>query len=311
MSRTTLSIAAVFSAMLFMLPDSSLAAPLLRDQMTSGAGWGMNSITADVAATFGYDYSADGIPEAPHSLGADDATTGVKLEANLMDGALTGFTLYPTGKSFSGNYSLRFDAWMNWDTDAGFAGTTEFLGGGVGYDNVTADVASGAQTITTGDGGSSNDWRAFKSPPQFFIAAADMAGGSRNGGDPYYANFLPAIAPPASQSQGGTGVAGSPGFQWITWEFAVNGSNVDVTIEKPNGDRLPIVSMDCSDTSDGSGGCSTSGNISLFYADFFSSVSSRPDLTFGVIDNVEVVPEPATLSMMMLGFVGFLASRRR
>jgi hypothetical protein len=186
------------------------------------------------------------------------------------------------------------------------------LGGGIGYDNVTADVASGVQAIATSDGGSAFDWRAFKSPPQFFVGATEMAGGTRQGSDAYYADFLPSVAAPASQSQLGDSVAGSPGFQWITWEFEVVGDIVDVTIEKPNGARLPIVTVDCSDTSDGSSGCTTDGNISLFYADFFSSVSARPFVQFGIVDNVVVtVPEPASMLLLAISMVGVTVGIRR
>lgn len=291
--------------------SSAEATVLFQDQMTTASAWNVNSSSADYKTTFAYDYSADGIPEAPNSQVGDMATSGLKVEANL-DSVVAGeyLTAYPMGQNFTGTYQLRFDAWMNFAIDGG--GTTEFLGGGIGYDNVTADIASGVQAIATGEGGSSNDWRAFKSPPQFFIPDADMAAGTHQGADPYYADFLPAVAPPVSQGQAaGTSVAGSPGFQWITWQFTVSGSTVLVDIEKPGGDTLRIVDIDCNDISDGSGGCGTDGNISLFYADFFSSVASDPDLQFGLYDNVVVtdVPEPASIVLMTVG--GLMMLRRR
>ncbi|MCO6042549.1 PEP-CTERM sorting domain-containing protein [Aeoliella sp. ICT_H6.2] len=273
------------------------SAELFRDQMNNGAAWGVNASGSDSAATFNYDYSADGIPEAPNSVGGDDATRGVKLEANIESGSGQFFTLYPTGQSFSGDYQLRFDAWMNWGT----GGTTEFLGGGIGYNDTDADLTSGAQAITTGDGGSANDWRALKSG--FFVAAEDMTAGTRQGSEPYYADFLPSV---------NGSVAGSPGFQWVTWEFDVDGSIVDVRIEKPNGDRLLIATLDGSDMSDGSSGFSTSGNLSLFYADFFTSVAEPAGSTFGLIDNVVVrVPEPSTLALCAIGAMGLVVAGRR
>ncbi len=289
------------------------AATLFQDQMINAGAWGINSSSLENKVTFNYDYSADGIPEAPNSQGADEANRSVKLESNLvLPTAAEYFTIYPLGENFTGNYQLRFDAWMNYDAEGG-EGTTEFLGGGIGYDNVTADIASGAQTMATGDGGSSNDWRAFKSPPQFFIDDADMAAGTHQGSDPYYADFLTAVAPPAAQGQGAvTSRAGSPGFQWITWELNVVGNQVSVNIEKPNGDRLLIVKYDKTDTSDGSAGVETDGNISLFYADFFSSVSPTPARQFGLIDNVVVseIPEPATLMLLGLGALSLVLLRR-
>ncbi|MDP7049343.1 MAG: Calx-beta domain-containing protein, partial [Verrucomicrobiota bacterium] len=47
-----------------------------------GTGWIVNKSTDDTAVTFGYDYSADGIPAAPNS---DGSTIGVKFEANIAD----------------------------------------------------------------------------------------------------------------------------------------------------------------------------------------------------------------------------------
>lgn len=288
------------------------AATLYSNEMASASGWGFNAFgtaasVGDYAVTFGYDYSADGIPEAPNSDAGDTATSGVKLEANLAGGSASGFTLYPTGQSFSGNYQLRFDVWMNYDADerinGGSAGTTEFIGGGIGYDNMSANIGSGAQIIATGEGGSGSDWRAFADGT--FLAHEDMVAGSRNGFDPHYADFLPGVAPPAGQFQVSfpEGVAGSPGFQWVTFEVRTVDGISKVVLEKPNGDRLRIVEIEEPYTSD--------GNIGLFYADFFSSVTARPDLTFGLIDNVVVseIPEPA--AGLLLAFAGCFAGLRR
>ena len=143
---SALAVAAVATAVSF-LPCSASAQELYRDQMNNGAGWGTNASGTDFAATFDYDYSADGIPEAPHTQAGDDATRGVKLEANLTTATVDYFTLYPLGQNFTGSWQLRFDAWMNYGT----SGTTEFLGGGIGYDNVSADLlAMGAPQRTIG-----------------------------------------------------------------------------------------------------------------------------------------------------------------
>jgi PEP-CTERM motif len=294
----------------------SCSAQLFRDEMINAAGWGINKgADTDSAATFGYDYSADGIPEAPHSQSGDAATSGLKLEANNGDAiqAAALLTVYPLGQSFSGDTHLRFDAWMNYDAveaNEGTAnGTTEFLGGGIGYDNIGADWGAGAQSVASGDRGAVDDWRVFDPS---FVAAADMVAGDRNGSNAYYADFLPAVPTPAAQNQIGAippqlSMAGSPGFQWITWDIRVTGDIVRVAIEKLNGDQLPIATWDRTVR-----GTTTDGNISILYGDVFSSITPRPDLTFGVVDNVVVtVPEPSTALLLCIGALGVAALRRR
>ncbi len=297
----------------FAMVAGASQAQLYTDNMESGAGWGINASSGDSAATFGYDYSADDIPEAPNSQGGDVATTGVKLEANLTAGALDVFTLYPIGQSFSGAYTLSFDAWVNYDVDerinGGSAGTTEFLGGRLGYDNASADLdGTSAQFVATNDGGSGSDWRVFNPA---FVPPADMPAGDRNGFNAYYSDFLPGVAPPAGQAQLDfpPGTAGSPGFQWVTYHLSVDSDNVvTLIVEKPDHSRLLIDEFDTDNT-----GAVTDGNIGLVYADFFSSVTSRPDLTFGIIDNVvvsEYVPEPGSLALLGLGGIALLKRRR-
>lgn len=254
-------------------PFTNQAQPVFQDQMNDGSSWDVNASGVDYSYAFNYDYSADGIPEAPNSLGTDDATRGAKMEANLSSGTGQYFTLFPKNQLFSGSYRVRFDAWMNW----GASGTTEFMGGGIGYDDFSADLVSGAQAIATGDGGSSSDWRAFKDG--FYVPGANMSAGTRQGADPYYADFLPSV---------NGSIAGSPAFQWITWEFEVVGNTVTIFIEKPDKSRLEIITYDKNDTSDGSSGVSIEGNISLFYADFFTSVAAPTNSTFGLVDNVVV-----------------------
>ena len=92
---------------------SAAQGELFRDQMNNGATWGINqSPDLDSLATFNFNYSTVGIPEAPHTRIGDVATRGVKLEANNGDGnaAAAFFTLYPIGQNFTGSYWLRFDA---------------------------------------------------------------------------------------------------------------------------------------------------------------------------------------------------------
>lgn len=288
------------------------ASELYRSNLESGLGWGINSTSGDVAATFGFDYGAAGvaIPEAPNTRPGDAGTRGVKLEANLASPAGgESLVVYPIGENFTGNYQVRFDAWMNIDLDAyynnGAAGTTEFIGGGLGYNDTDPGIGTGAQMLATGDGGSGSDWRVFAEGA--FLTTSEMAAGTRNGFDPYYSDYLPEVLPPAGQAQTYVGpdgsVAGSPAFQWVTFQITTANGVAGLFIEKPGGDLLPITATSRPYTSD--------GNIGLVYADFFSSVAAQPSLQFGLIDNVEVsaIPEPSSLLLV----VGALAAavRRR
>lgn len=73
----------------------SQAQIILEDDMTTGANWTALG-TSDTLATFGYDYSADAIPEAPNSLGGA-VRTGLKMEANLTTGTVNTLVALPTG----------------------------------------------------------------------------------------------------------------------------------------------------------------------------------------------------------------------
>jgi hypothetical protein len=108
-------------------------------------------------------------------------------------------------------------------------------------------------------------------------------------------------------------VAGAPGFQWITWEFNVSNNIVSIFIEKPDKSRLLLIQYDKTDTSDGSNGATTDGNISIFYADFFTSIASPAGSTFGLVDNVIVtaIPEPSVGVLTLFGVGLTWLSRRR
>lgn len=297
--------------------QSTEANELFRDNLESGASWGMNSTSADVAATFGFNYGNPNaaIPEAPNTRPGDAATTGVKAEANIANPASAeSFIIYPIGQNFTGEYQLRFDAWMNTDLDAfynnGQAGTTEFIGGGIGYNNTDPDIGTGSQIIATGDGGSGSDWRAFGEGA--FLGPDEMIANDRNGFNSYYADFLPAQTPPAGQTQiyAGTegGVAGSPSFQWITFEINTAHGKSAIWIEKPNGDRLHISTVNALGTRP----YTSDGNIGLYYADLFSSVAANPQLQFGLFDNVVVteIPEPSSV-LLLAASLGIALVRRR
>ena len=287
---------------LFAFPSDALGV-LFRDQMTDPNDWGKNASSSDHTATWNYDYDDDGIPEAPSFEAGDAATRGLKMEANNTDffDSVETFAVYPLGQNFTGNYQLKFDAWQNYSTfdreQDGGNGTTEFLGGGIGYDNTQSTVGvsgAGHQIITTGEGGSGSDYRAFKG--SYYLAGGEMACGSRNatgcGATGPYEVLFPAGSgvPPAAQGQTGSpneNRGGSSGFQWYIHTVSVSGTVVRHQMRNNSGEIRNIAVYDVTEL-DPNNVESTDGNISIVYADFFNSISPSASLTFGLVDNVTV-----------------------
>ncbi|MGI9455827.1 MAG: hypothetical protein ACR2NU_04655, partial [Aeoliella sp.] len=138
-----------FAPLLFLsafIAPQSLAQPLLfSDAMETGAEWQYSHFggtgqprTGDISsATFGFDYSALGVPEAPHSDTGDTAHRGLRLAANLpgLWGGDQIAAVYEN-PSFTDQYTLQVDVWLNWAADPAGSGTTEHAGVLAGF-NVT------------------------------------------------------------------------------------------------------------------------------------------------------------------------------
>jgi hypothetical protein len=133
---------------------------------------------ADKNVDLFFDYSTVGIPSAPNSTGG--TTRGMKLQANVTSGIAGGVNVSPVGKSFTGDYALRFDLWSNfigaedgssatpntvgiWE---GGASSTKFsnygiLSSGVGENYQTGTRAGVAEALyfsNSGDGQQSFDY---------------------------------------------------------------------------------------------------------------------------------------------------------
>ncbi len=261
----------------------------------TSAAWHINASGADTSVAFAYDYSADGIPSAPNSIGG--TTLGIRLEANMIPpGAIEAITLSPLGESFSGQYTLQFDMWINANGPfpAGGAGSTEFVTGGVGCNNAAANqsdvTGSGAWFAVDGEGGSSRDFRAHKDSVEQSIASGQYHVASNNNTDTTLSGFFAPKSAPALQQanfpqQTGTTAAGSAGFQWRQFEVVVDQS-AGTALWRIDG--LDIATVDANVGSS----VGLSGNISIGYMDPFTSVSDNAALSFGLIDNVRVISGP-------------------
>lgn len=260
----------------------------------TSADWTINVSGPDTAVTFAYDYSADGIPPAPHS--SDGSSVGVKFQANMTSpGATEGITLSPTGGQFSGDFRLRFDMWVNANGPfpSGGTGGTEFVTGGIGSDGATVNLHSasgaGAWFAADGEGGSSRDYRAYKASSEQSVASGQYhVDTNNNSGQTLSGYFSPQLPPQEQQAaysqQSGALSAGCAGFAWHTVEISVDASagTARWTI-----DGLDIATLD----SNVGASFPIAGNIAVGYMDPYTSVSDNADLSFGIIDNVLVTQE--------------------
>ena len=259
--------------------------------------WQLNKSSSDTRVIFNYDYSAMGIPAAPHSTGG--TTRGLRMGANLTAGMVAAVSLSPTNRSFAGDYRLRFDMWINVNgpLPGGGNGSTEQVTAGIGTagDRVqwagTGSTADGCWFAADGDGGAvdtsttSGDFCAYVGASLQQPTTGDYAAGTdstaRGNGEAYYVTAFPIGKPaPALQQtnyaqQTGALAAGTLGFAWHEVIVARRGSTVDWVID---GIRLATITN----------ATFTASNICVGYLDPFASLSDNTNLSFGLVDNVRV-----------------------
>jgi len=282
------------------------------------ANWVVNDpALSDITVDFFYDYSAIGVPPAP----GGSSTRGLKMTANNSGGVFSGFSVSPLSQSFSGDFKLTCDMWLNYvgPLGVGGSGTTQLAQMGIGTaGNVAmwpgAAVKESVTFATTLDGGSAADYRAYSSaaPTSYasgnavYVSAGNPSGLINNSAA-YYTAAYPSVAAPAAQLglyPGQTGVTdpGEASFAWRAVEIEVVG---DIATWKIDG--LLIATIDLTTVTLGG------GNILFGHADTNSSSSADPNdtlLNVTLIDNVKVTPEPGSLALLTLGGLAVLRRRR-
>jgi len=234
------------------------------------------------------------IAEAPRALAGGAATRGVLMRANIVSGAAAGINLLAgsTPISFSGNYTVSFDAFMNVPLPLP-NGSTEQLLWGVGVDNagpLEALNQSGSGTIgtwgwlTAENGSGTQDAGISMNDTEL----ADL-GDSQLGEDTF---FNAAFTMPAG------GINNAAANSWVEVDIVVADGSVSVFY---NGVEF------FSEAS-----ASTDGFAMLGYEDPFSSIGSEPDAQWAIFDNfVVVVPAPGLAGLLPLAVVAGAARRRR
>jgi hypothetical protein len=277
-------------------------------------------------ATFAYDYSVMGIPSAPNS--GDSSTLGLKLDANFSaPNAAEGITLFTT-QQFSGDYVVKFDAWLNTNgpfPDGG-SGSTNYITAGVGHNGLTnnfvANTGSGGWTAVNGENGSGIDYRLYKDAGLQGVATSQYAAGTaanaRNGLNGYYDQLggidvsnmpVQGVNNGGPAQQNGTSFFGSFGMDWHEVELAVDadGGTGGAASMTWTIDGLLIGTLDAG----ANGAFNAAGRIALGYSDPTANGSDNPPLTFGLIDNLTVVPEPASLILSAFALCALALRRHR
>ncbi len=263
----------------------------------TATNWIQNKSSADTAAVFNFDYASSnlGIPSAPNST--NNTTRGLQMKANLANTAVAALSLSPTNQNFSGDYRLRFDAWINVNGPLpGGPGSTEFLTVGLGTSGTRAEwtgnaSADGYYFSANGDGGSSDiatgtaDFNAYSNATVFTVGTgiywAGTDASARGNTNAYYTTvFSNGPAAPAAQSanypqQYGNLNIGTFGMAWHDVIVSKRGSTVDWIVD---GARFATISN----------ATFTASNVFVGFWDPFSSLSSNNVINFGLVDNVRV-----------------------
>ena len=286
------AISSVSNATMILREDDLVEGPaLFADDFNtdSSAIWKINRSQSDGTAIFAYDYSADGIAAAPNST--NGTTKGLKLQVNDTNAVASGLSLSPAGKSFTNDYRLRFDAWINYNGPLfdGGSGSTEFASAGIGTTGTTTNWSGGSGVDGVwfswdGDGGNGSDYRVWRGGTHLTSSGNPglYPAGSQAVANSYYAEFGGDPAP-ASQiaafpgNQTGTAGRGNPGFAWHDMMINKIGSTVTWYM-----DGLKIAGLDVS-------AIPLSTNIFIGYYDPSGGVSPIPDLAFALVDNLRVL----------------------
>src|SRR5215471_4907056 len=277
-------------------------------QTDSSANWSVyaingNGATNDYTAQFSFDYSTQGyryngvtnfVPPAPNSGGT---TKGLKLTVNKSGAAsVAAVSLYPTGKSFGTNYSLKFDLWSDYSGDIPFGdgGSTEYASFGINHygTNVnwpnTPQNGDGHWFSVTADGGAGRDYRAFvgDSTPAPNTEIQGFTGGfiDRDGdGTPEQNNPDTGFSPfqllfPAPPGQ----TAGAIGKQWVQVEVRQQNGLISWLI---NGYLIAQHPNDL-----GGNNVFTNGNIMIGQMDPYNAeLPDEPYENYAIFDNVRVI----------------------
>jgi hypothetical protein len=296
-----------------LLPGNTLFADTF-DAAGSSANWAVNGAGTDTHSDFGYNYGADGIPEAPSSPAGSAAQRGLKLHVNETAATVGGMSLSPMNGNFQNSYRLRFDMWLNYAgplNNANVPGQTQSGSAGIGVTGAepvypTATVSSGIWFSETCDGAAAatlGDYNAYAAGTLYDdtsgVYAAGAGAGVRDNVNAYYAAW-PAVSAPAAEvtahpTQTGTTGLGTFGNAWHKAAITKRASNNSV-IWNIDGRRIATIDISAL-------GSFISTNVFIGFHDAFPSVTTNAACQFGLFDNVriETLSRPSITSLSPTG----------
>jgi photosystem II stability/assembly factor-like uncharacterized protein len=260
----------------------------------------------DFKAIFGFNYSTVTYPtniiSAPNSVGG--STKGLYLTVNKdATSAAAAVNFYPTNQTLSGNYSLKFDVWMNW---ANGAVSTESLLFGINHSgNVTNQVslatsdglffAMNAEGGSTSSSGTLRDFSAFRgggagAAPILMLTNNTTFGPTPllapqfDNSNPGFTNLFPAKTISGWATNVGVG---TPGNGWVQVEVRQVNNLITWLL---NGTAVAQYTNTYG---------YTNGSILIGYNDTFSSIGDTN--SFAVLDNIRVEPYPVTSPVLVVG----------
>lgn len=238
----------------------------------------------DFAVDWAFDYSATPytfngitalIPPAPNS--PDSHTRAIRLVVNQNDTVATNaaLNLYLQNKNFTGNFSMKFDLWIQYPgnsggTGSGVAGSTQHAIFGINHHGTNANWAASSISTSdglwfaiTGEGGDSKDYRAYagnaSGPATELFAANNTAS--------IFQGLFPA---PRFET------AGAPGKCWTEVEILQMGDVITWLL-----DETPIMRRTNTTSF-------TSGTIMIGLMDVFPSVATPARDSFVLFDNLRM-----------------------
>jgi hypothetical protein len=238
--------------------------------------WSSNNIP-DYTIDWAFDYSTLGIPPSPRSVGD---TLGVRVAVNKTEGTPTGaaaVNLYPINETFSGDYALRFDLYLQYGT----AATTEHTLVGINHSGLITNRISRSDTTTNSsraadgiwvaienDGSANREWAAYTS-----TNAGSITHLITNRTAAAMSSLI--TSPPYTAAGSPGNLVSSATKSWADVELSQVGNVVTLRVNQAVVYRITNTFG------------FNSGTIMLGHNDQFDSIGSTD--TFAIFDNVRVV----------------------